>query len=168
MKCACGCGTQFSYFDTRKRPRRFISGHNTRVESGKAKPKVKQLCFTCGKVYYRCHWAANRGVHNYCSNQCRYEKQSLWMAGEKNCNWKGGRAGVQNLRWCPEYTMWKKAVLRTKGKQCGVCGEGSSRKTFIHVHHIKSWATYPEYRFDVNNGLPVCKQCHLKLHTKKK
>lgn len=28
--CACGCGTMFRVFDTSGRPRRYVSGHNTR------------------------------------------------------------------------------------------------------------------------------------------
>lgn len=29
-KCACGCGASFPFYDRHGRPRRFVSGHNTR------------------------------------------------------------------------------------------------------------------------------------------
>ena len=32
--CACGCGTSFNRFDGEGRPRRFVSGHNTRGRYG--------------------------------------------------------------------------------------------------------------------------------------
>jgi len=31
IECACGCGTTLPKFDSSRRPRRFISGHNTRT-----------------------------------------------------------------------------------------------------------------------------------------
>lgn len=31
--CACGCGAQLSKYDDQGRPRRFVSGHNTRLRS---------------------------------------------------------------------------------------------------------------------------------------
>lgn len=34
IKCACGCGAKFDRFDTSGRPRRFVSGHNTRGRHG--------------------------------------------------------------------------------------------------------------------------------------
>jgi len=30
IECACGCGTTFPKYDTSRRPRRFVSGHNGR------------------------------------------------------------------------------------------------------------------------------------------
>jgi len=32
--CACGCGVEFKTFDSSGRPRRFVSGHNTRSKDG--------------------------------------------------------------------------------------------------------------------------------------
>lgn len=33
VECECGCGETFNRYDTTRRPRRFISGHNARVRT---------------------------------------------------------------------------------------------------------------------------------------
>lgn len=34
----------------------------------------------------------------------------------------------------------------------------------LHAHHIKSYKDFAELRYDVNNGITLCGQCHRKIH----
>lgn len=69
------------------------------------------------------------------------------LVGSKSNNWKGG----QNLSY------WKKAVKRRDGK-CMKCGINDKR--VLTADHIKSKSMYPELKFDVNNGMTLCHNCH--------
>lgn len=58
----------------------------------------------------------------------------------------------------PRYTEWRKAVRKRDNYKCQ--WPGCSSHTKLHVHHIKRWANYPHLRFNVHNGITLCKYHH--------
>ena len=60
----------------------------------------------------------------------------------------------------PENYQWRKAVLNRDGHRCQQCGATER----LHAHHVKEWAKYPDLRFDVDNGLTLCEDCHTEKH----
>lgn len=81
-------------------------------------------------------------------------------------NWKGGIT-PENVRQrnSVEYSEWRKAVFKRDNYTCCICHKVGGR---LNAHHIKHWATNPELRFDVNNGITLCSECHKEIHRKKK
>lgn len=59
----------------------------------------------------------------------------------------------------PQREVWRRAVLNRDGWKCLKCGCKSKRN--LNVHHIRPWAKFPCLRYDINNGICVCKKCHL-------
>jgi 5-methylcytosine-specific restriction endonuclease McrA len=58
----------------------------------------------------------------------------------------------------PAYAGFRKSVRKRDGNKCQFPGCGS--KTRLEVHHIKKWTSHPSMRFDVTNGITLCKSCH--------
>ena len=58
------------------------------------------------------------------------------------------------------FARWRKEVYKRDGYVCQVCGA----KGEIKAHHILSWKDYPELRFELENGITLCYDCHKKLH----
>ena len=90
------------------------------------------------------------------------------FAGENSNNWKGGVTPEHiKIRNSQETAEWRSAVFERddyRCKDCGAkCGEGVD--VHLHAHHIKGFAECPEFRFDVDNGLTLCRPCHYKAHT---
>lgn len=67
-----------------------------------------------------------------------------------------------------EYKGWRLAVLNRDNGFCRECydyGRGVNR-TLLEVHHIFPVSTHPHLRFDVQNGVTLCKECHSKTKYK--
>lgn len=74
-------------------------------------------------------------------------------------NWRGGKsAEIHRLRNSAEGIRWRKAVLARDNHTCQECGTDKD----IETHHIKGFTEFPEFRFDVDNGLTLCRPCHKK------
>jgi hypothetical protein len=58
----------------------------------------------------------------------------------------------------PEYKRWRQQVY-TRDKFCCRWPNCQNNKK-LNAHHIKTWAHYPGLRFDVNNGITLCKEHH--------
>lgn len=61
-----------------------------------------------------------------------------------------------------KYKYWKKSVLERDNYICQQCGS----KGNLIVHHIKPFSIDKEARFDINNGITLCQNCHKEVHQK--
>jgi Pyruvate/2-oxoacid:ferredoxin oxidoreductase delta subunit len=80
--------------------------------------------------------------------------------GDKHYAWKGGtKYKKQGDRSTPEYRKWRLAVFTRDCFTCQICtvylGGGN-----LEAHHLKSYADYPELRYDVDNGITLCHYHH--------
>ncbi len=64
----------------------------------------------------------------------------------------------------PKYKEWRLAVYRRDNFTCqmpGCIAKGFKAK--IQAHHIKRWVDFPELRFQISNGVTLCKRCHTNI-----
>lgn len=84
--------------------------------------------------------------------------------GENNSNWKGGITPINNkIRKSKEYTRWRNRVYLRDNFTCCHCNKKCDSKNII-AHHIYYFSEIPELRFNINNGVTLCRSCHFKLH----
>jgi len=82
--------------------------------------------------------------------------------GEKGNNWRGGITPENNIiRHSIEMRLWRESVFARDNWTCQKCGKQGN---YLHPHHIKNFAEYPELRFAIDNGITFCKNCHEKFH----
>jgi hypothetical protein len=144
MTCECGCGeptalakeTDSRWGHTKGKPVRFVRGHHARVNHPL--------------------WNADVALK---VSQALAGKPKPWLRGSNNPQWRGGEAKHRNdgrLRW--DHRLWRQAVV-ARDKVCQDCGSAEQ----LHAHHIFPYATYPHLRYEVNNGITLCHDCHWRV-----
>lgn len=109
------------------------------------------------------HYGMNGKKHSNLSRK----KISESIKGEKHYNWKGG-INIENerIRHSLEWKIWRDKVYKRDKWICRLCGIKCERKN-IAAHHIKLFSNFPELRFNIDNGLTLCRSCHFKIHINK-
>jgi len=58
----------------------------------------------------------------------------------------------------PLYKKFRRDVLNRDKRMCQ--WYGCNNKKRLNVHHIKTWAQCPDLRYNVNNGITLCRGHH--------
>jgi hypothetical protein len=58
----------------------------------------------------------------------------------------------------PIYKEWRKKVYSRDNFMCQ--WPGCNQKKKLNAHHIQPWAHHPSLRFEVRNGITLCKAHH--------
>jgi len=103
-------------------------------------------------------------------NDITKEKLSYMFSGSKNHFWKGGISSEnKTLRRSLKFRKWREDVFERDNYVCQICGffSGQGKHIDLHPHHIKPFSDFPDLRFDVKNGVTLCRNCHMNLHSNK-
>jgi hypothetical protein len=131
----------------------------------------------CSRIYSRGkHRSPNtefkpgsRGNYNEVSLEVR-KKISASLMGISLDEWKGFSSS-ERLRkiHSKEYILWRKKVFERDDFTCQSCGRRSGRgqQLFIEAHHILRVKDRPDLVCEIENGITLCKDCHLDTLAKK-
>lgn len=154
------CSREENYIRKRKDLSRNVYGELTALyydEEGSGKHK--------GDAYWKCKCSCGaeksiraaslkRGEITTCGNK------KIHKSGENNPNWKGGiTSEIKSLRTSSEYKKWVNDVYAKDWYTCQCCGKYGS---FVekNAHHFYNFSDNEDKRFDVSNGITLCKSCH--------
>ena len=81
------------------------------------------------------------------------------IKGNNHWNWQGGLTGANHrLRNLIESKAWNKQVKTRDEYKC--CINNKDCHGRLEAHHILGWAEYPELRYEINNGITLCRFHH--------
>jgi len=63
-------------------------------------------------------------------------------------------------RFSKEARYWRESVFKRDDYICVECGGQGN----LHAHHLMEWAKEPSQRFNIDNGVTLCVECHSKKH----
>jgi 5-methylcytosine-specific restriction endonuclease McrA len=61
----------------------------------------------------------------------------------------------------PVYKAWRIKVYKRDNFTCQM--PGCKKKGSVQAHHIEKWSSASTLRFDVDNGISLCRNCHRKV-----
>ena len=107
--------------------------------------KVLRVCETCHETFAvspsRIHYDAVR----FCSMHCTRIHQAANRKLDRPPRHNGTR-----------YVALREKVLARDGHRCVYCGSAEQ----LQIHHVESWTSRPDLRFEEGNCLTVCLACH--------
>ena len=118
---------------------------------------------------------------NFCSHSCRAKtfitpEQTAYMqqfantpeanakkrhSKENHPMWKKDRSQVKRQRSIAEFRWWRKAIFERDNYTCVECGV---RGSVLTAHHKAPVVRFPMYKFEISNGITLCKPCHNEIH----
>jgi hypothetical protein len=98
-------------------------------------------------------------------------KLSEAVKGSKNYQWKKDRTKLKKYIGCeerrsPAYKFWRKSVCDRDNWKCRFDNNDCDGR--IEVHHILSYTDFSELRYEVSNGITLCKYHHPRKRTDEK
>lgn len=90
--------------------------------------------------------------------------------GENHPNWNKSltpeeRELSKNRGHNPQLHQWRKLIYERDFFTCQITGVKSTRKDRICAHHLESWNSNKELRFNIDNGIVLLKEIHYLFHS---
>ena len=125
--------------------------------------KVVTRC-SCGNIKNVSPGNLNTGGTTSCGH-IRSEVASKRMSnafGELNPNWNPDKSEKSRLRrnYDSNHHYWQKAIKERDGR-CINCGATEK----LVAHHLNGYKWFKEQRYNLDNGVTLCSECHNKYHS---
>lgn len=151
----CGCE-----FTNKHKQSKYCSKECTAKAFSK---KITYKCENCGKEVKVKPYYYNKARHHYCSDKCCREHRPIWYKGDLIYNYNPNRTNAQRKkeRKSNEDMKFINGVKKRDNYTCACC---KKRGGVLVSHHINSYNYYEEGRYDIDNGITLCQECHLNFH----
>lgn len=113
----------------------------------------------CGAFFRRPKSKVIRADKNFCDTVCK----DAYMKGPSHPSWRHGKSASTFTTWVQnqsEYKDWKEKCLMRAGYVCEVSGRSDN----LNVHHIMPKALHHDRAFDLDNGIVLNEEVHLRVH----
>lgn len=98
----------------------------------------------------------------------RMSKLASEQLGEKHPNWRGGITPInQNIRNGKRHREWAINVYKKDKFTCQDCDKFCKKGNII-AHHMKPFSDNIDDRFDIKNGITMCRGCHVAFHSRER
>lgn len=142
------------------------SGWNKGINHVNYAERYEIKCSYCGEVLPpMTQHQINMYKHHFCTNKdCLFKWRKLHSPkGENHPRYNPNLTNEdrEDRRNSPYYNEWIRQIYKKDGYVCRCCGKNSG----FNAHHLNGYNWDKEHRFDVNNGITLCEDCHKEFHS---
>lgn len=165
-----GRGKEFCSISCRSKNKtwvkRMADGHTGQTAWNKGKNIQTNDALRIWRINGGTPW--NKGLNGvHLSPATEFKVGDCRITGENNINWKGGVSDVnRKIRKSKEYKTWRTNIYQRDGWVCRLCDVKCQTGNIV-AHHIDNFADNEDKRFDLDNGVTLCRSCHAKIHNPK-
>jgi len=152
-----GNGVQYCKFCTTKGSNHYDYGKH-RSKAIKIKLRKANLGKKLSEETKKKLSLANKGENNPMFGK-RGELSPNWNPNLNNEERKKSQENRQNLS---DFVKWSKTIKQIYNFICQICEDDKGGN--LVSHHLYNWKDYPQKRYDLGNGICVCKNCHNLFH----
>lgn len=102
------------------------------------------------------------------TSHMKHPKYRKMFTKENSPRWKGGVKHHRVERSTYEYGVWRRSVFCRDLFRCQCCkaknGEVNGYVE-LQAHHIINWKNNIKDRYNIDNGITLCYQCHINFHS---
>lgn len=127
--------------------------------------KVKYNCEICGAECEESEQHYLKSKHHFCGVECSHIWQSINWAGENSPLWNPNLTQQERERCrisSKEYDEWRLEVYKRDKYTCQCCKQ--SKSGHLNAHHLNGYNWDKENRYNTNNGVTLCEDCHKEFH----
>lgn len=103
--------------------------------------------------------------YHFCSKDCYKANIGKFVSGENNPFWNPDLSDEERINRRinnSAHKEWRKRVFERDNYTCQCCGDNSGGN--LNAHHILNYSEYEDLRYDINNGITLCEDCHFEFH----
>lgn len=180
-KCKCVCGAEFTTYETkifnkkskcckscnRVSPLPNLTGTTFGLYSviefvgtdERGSRLWKSKC-SCGKIQILSSSHLGR-LHE--TSNCGCRKDLMYPSGSNSSKWNSLLSDKERTSRRPhEFKIWRKLVFDRDNYTCQLSNEKGGK---LCAHHILSWNSHPELRYETSNGITIRQDLHRKFHS---
>ena len=155
------------------RNRRLFDGNNLAVQHPEVykywsdkniKDPSEYISTSHEKAWFKCHLGKHRDYKREIRHEIRLNYKcpiclriDCALKGIDHPYYNGNQSEDHQQRTNSDYRNWRSLVYERDKYTCQCCGKIGVK---LNSHHIYSFASYPKLRFDINNGITLCEECH--------
>lgn len=144
--CICDCGNiVYGICGSELRNKSVQSCGCLTKEMSSENMKRMNLCNWQDEEYRKTHSGEN---HKWFNSELTEEERKLMKEGRQINS---------------EYRLWAYKIKERDNFTCDCCNK---RGCSLHSHHLNGWNKFKEQRYDLENGICLCEQCHKEFHNK--